>query len=151
MAESSSPSTPVTLAAPRDLAAARYVSLPSHGDARGVLTAVESARDLPFEIKRVYFVHHIVQDRGGHAHRDTHQVVVAASGRFTITLSDGERERAFVLDDITRGLYLGPMLFIRLSDFAPGTVMASFASTHYDTARSIRSWPEYLEAIGATP
>lgn len=137
------------LAAPRDLDAVRYVALPSHADARGVLTAVESGRDLPFEIKRVYFVHDIVQDRGGHAHRDTHQVVVAASGRFTITLSDGTRERSWVLDDITRGLYLGPMLFIRLSDFSPGAVMVSFASTHYDTGRSIRSWPDYLAAIGA--
>lgn len=138
-------------AAPGDLDAVRYVALPSHADARGVLTAVESGRDLPFEIKRVYFVHDIVQDRGGHAHRDTHQVVVAVSGRFTITLSDGTRERAFVMDDITRGLYLGPMLFIRLSHFSPGAVMASFASTHYDTTRSIRSWPDYLAAIGATP
>ncbi|MDP1569400.1 MAG: FdtA/QdtA family cupin domain-containing protein [Vicinamibacterales bacterium] len=135
-------------AVPGDLDAVRWIDLPSHADARGVLTAVEGGRDLPFAIARVYFVHDIVQERGGHAHRDTHQVVVAAHGQFTITLSDGTRERAFVVSDIRRGLYLGPMLFIRLHDFSPGAVMASLASTHYDTARSIRSWPDYLAAIG---
>jgi len=146
---SAPPGPPVDSAAPGRLDQVHWIDLPSHADARGVLTAAEGGRDLPFEIRRVYFVHDIVQDRGGHAHRDTHQVVVAAHGRFTITLSDGTHERAFVLDDVRRGLYLGPMLFIRLSDFSPGTVMVSLASTHYDTARSIRSWADYLAAIRA--
>jgi hypothetical protein len=151
MPESSSviPLSGVAPAAPGRLDEVRWIDLPSHADARGVLTAAEGGRDLPFEIKRVYFVHDIVQDRGGHAHRDTHQVVVAAHGRFTITLSDGSRERAFVVDDLRRGLYVGPMLFIRLSDFSPGTVMVSLASTHYDTTRSIRSWADYVAAIRA--
>jgi hypothetical protein len=134
-----------------DLDAVRWIDLPSHRDGRGTLTAIEGGIDLPFEVKRVYFVHDVVADRGGHAHRDTHQVVVVASGRFDMTLSDGSRERSFVFDRITRGLYVGPMLFVRMTNFAPGTVMVSLASTHYDTARSIRSWPEYLAAIRPAP
>jgi dTDP-4-dehydrorhamnose 3,5-epimerase-like enzyme len=124
----------------------RWVDLPSHADERGVLTAIESGVDVPFEIKRVYFVHDVETERGGHAHRETHQVVTAR-GRCEIVLSDGATERRFVLDDITRGLYLGPMLFIRMTNFEPGTVVISCASTHYDKSRSIRSWADYLAAI----
>ena len=129
-----------------DLDAVRWIDLPSHADDRGVLTAIESGVDLPFEIKRVYFVHDVIADRGGHAHRETHQVVTAR-GRCEMVLSDGSTERRYVLDDIRRGLYIGPMLFIRMTSFAPGTVVMSFASTHYDKSRSIRSWADYLAAI----
>lgn len=129
--------------------AVRWIALPSHSDERGILTAIESGRDLPFAIKRVYFLHQIVADRGGHAHRDTQQVVVALSGRCTMVLSDGTESRSYTLDNPTRGLYLGPMLFIRMQDFAPGTALVVLASTHYEPSRSIRSWEDYLEAIRA--
>jgi hypothetical protein len=131
-----------------DLDAVRWIDVPSNADSRGVLTAVEGGSVAPFEIKRVYYVHDVVAERGGHAHRDTHQLVVAVHGRLTMTLSDGVSSRRFTLESPTRGLYVGPMLFISLSDFAPGTVMLSIASTHYDKTRSIRSWDEYLAAIG---
>jgi hypothetical protein len=129
------------------LDALRWIALPSHRDARGVLTAVESGIDLPFEIRRIYVLHDIVDDRGGHAHRETWQVVTAVAGRCEIVLSDGLEERSFVLDDPARGLFLGPMLFIRMRHFAPGTIVLVMASTHYDKTRSIRSWEEYLEVI----
>ncbi|MBL8150868.1 MAG: FdtA/QdtA family cupin domain-containing protein, partial [Blastocatellia bacterium] len=90
----------------------RWIALPSHKDERGVLTVVESGIDLPFEVKRVYFLHHIFQQRGGHAHRDTHQIVVATSGSCELLLSDGTQTQTFVLDDPTRALFLVPMLFI---------------------------------------
>jgi hypothetical protein len=125
----------------------RWMDLPSHGDSRGVLTAVEGEQDLPFEIKRVYLLHHITAERGGHAHRDTHQLVVAVSGSFKILLSDGSQTQEFLLDDPTRGLLLGPMLFIRMRDFTRDTRAMILASTHYDCSRSIRSWDAYLQAI----
>lgn len=125
----------------------RWLDLPSHGDSRGVLTAVEGNLDLPFEIKRVYLLHQITAERGGHAHRDTHQLIVAVSGQFKLLLSDGNETQGFVLDTPTRGLLLGPMLFIRMVDFAPDARAMVLASTHYDCARSIRSWDAYLEAI----
>jgi len=127
----------------------RWIEFPSHGDSRGVLTAIEGGIDIPFEIRRLYFVHDVITERGGHAHRDTHQVVTAVSGRCELRLSDGKEERLWVLDRPTRGVLINPMLFIRMVDFAPGTVVAAFASTHYDTKRSIRSWDEYLAAIRA--
>lgn len=126
----------------------RWLDLPSHGDHRGTLTAVESGQDIPFEVKRVYILHDIVGDRGGHAHRDTHQLVTAMAGSFEIALSDGREERRFRLDRPTRGLLFGPMLFISMTGFAPETRVLVMASTHYDPSRSIRSWPDYLAAIG---
>lgn len=138
---------PATGLRPGSLDAVRWIDLPSHTDARGTLTAIEFGMDVPFDVRRVYFVHGVRADRAGHAHRDTQQVLVAAAGRFTVVLSDGTSERTYVVDRIDRGLYICPMLFIRLTGFEPGTVMASFASTHYDKDRSIRSWPEYLAAI----
>lgn len=125
----------------------RWVALPSHADRRGVLTAVESGVDVPFEIKRVYFVHHIVDERGGHAHRDTHQLVIAVSGRFEMILSNGTDSRSFILDAPTKGLLLGPMLFIRMQNFSLDATAVVLASTHYQKSRSIRSWDEYLRAI----
>jgi len=63
-------------------------------------------------------------------------------------LCDGVQTRSFLLDNPAHGLCLGPMLFIRMRNFAPGTVLMVMASTHYDKKKSIRSWEEYLEAIG---
>lgn len=132
---------------PGNLDAVRWVALPSHADDRGVLTAVESGLDIPFEIRRVYIVHHVHADRAGHAHRATHQVVVAAHGSCEIELFDGSETRTFHLDDPTRGLLLGPMLFIRMTHVTPDAAIVVMASTHYDKKMSLRSLDEYLEAI----
>jgi WxcM-like protein len=139
---------PTTVATGR-LDLVRWISLPSHGDKRGVLTAIESGIDIPFEVKRVYLLHNICGERGGHAHRDTHQVVIAVSGRCEMVLSDGAEFRSFVLDDPTRGLLLGPLLFIRMRDFSSDAVVLVVASTHYQKTRSIYSWDEYLQVVSA--
>jgi len=127
----------------------RWVELPSRVDGRGVLTSVEGQIDVPFEIKRVFYMHHIITDRGGHAHADTDQVVIAAAGRFKMDLSDGTNTQTYVLDDPTRGVYTPRMVFIRLYDFSPGAVCLVLASTHYDISKSIRSWEDYLKAMRA--
>ena len=126
---------------------ARWIDLPSRADSRGVLTAIEGGRDIPFEIRRVYLLHGIVQDRGGHAHRDTYQVVTAAAGTFEMVLSDGQQTRTYRLDTPTRGLLIVPMLFIRMQRFSADARVMVMASTHYDPARSIRSWDDYLAAV----
>lgn len=136
------------MASSRVLDAVRWVELPSNVDERGVLTSIEGRQDIPFEIKRIFYMHHITTDRGGHAHIDTEQVVTAAAGCFKMDLSDGVDTQTYVLDDPTRGVYTPPMVFIRLYDFSPGAVCLVLASSHYDIEKSIRSWEEYLEAIG---
>ena len=128
---------------------ARWIDLPSRVDSRGVLTSIESRLDIPFEIKRIFYMHHIVADRGSHAHTDTDQVVIAAAGCFKMDLSDGTNIQTYALDDPSRGVYTPRMVFIRLYDFSPGAVCLVLASTRYDIAKSIRSWEDYLKAIRA--
>ena len=147
--ETHSTASRIERARPGDLGSVRWIDIPSNADSRGVLTAVEGGTVVPFDIKRVYFVHDVITDRGGHAHRDTEQFVVALHGRLEVELSNGSTSRTYTLDRPTRGLYISPMLFIRLTNFAPGTVMISIASTHYDSKRSIRSWDDYLAVLGS--
>jgi hypothetical protein len=126
---------------------ARWVDLDPHRDPGGTLTALEGGETTPFEIRRVYFMQDLSAERGGHAHRDTEQLLVCLTGSCEVRLSDGREERVYECRDPSRGLYIVPMLFIRLSRFAPGTVILVLASTHYNRSRSIRSWEEYLEAV----
>ncbi len=131
------------------LHAVTWMDLPSVGDPRGVLTSIESGLDIPFDIKRVFIMHHITAPRGGHAHRDTDQVLVAAAGSFSLDVSDGGCCRTFTLDDPTRGLYTPRMIFLELYDFSADAVCLVLANTHYDMSRSIRSWEDYLERVQA--
>lgn len=129
------------------LSEVRWIELAAVKDDRGTLTAVEATIDIPFEIHRIFYMHHVVADRGGHAHRDTDQVVIGIAGRHVIEVKDGERSLSFVLDDANRGLYLPRMTFTSLTDFSDGAVSLVLASSHYDRARSIRTFEEYLREL----
>ena len=133
-----------------NLSAVEWVELQDVIDDRGRLTAIESGLHTPFEIARVFYVHQVSPgvDRGGHAHKDTDQVAVAASGRLKVDVSDGIEIRTYSLDRPDRGLFLPRLVFTRLHDFSSGAVCLVFASTHYDRSKSIRSWTEYLTYRG---
>jgi dTDP-4-dehydrorhamnose 3,5-epimerase-like enzyme len=126
---------------------ARLIDLPSVVDPRGVLTAIESTKDIPLEIKRIFYMHHITEDRGGHAHRDTDQVVIAISGSFHIELFDGTQSLCFDLDDPTKGLYIPRMIFISMSQFTEHAVCLVLANTFYDMSRSFRTRDDYLQHV----
>jgi len=126
----------------------RWIDFCPHPDDRGTLTAIESSQSIPFDIKRVFYLTDVIADRAGHAHRDTHQVVVGLAGSFTVEVSDGFENRSFEINRSDRGLYLPPMTFVRLKNFSPGAVMLALASTHYDPANSIRSWDGFVAALG---
>lgn len=127
-----------------------WFDLPSHQDDRGRLTAIEAGRDVPIDVKRVFFVHETTRDRGGHAHRDTDQVLIAVCGALTARAFDGMSWREFRLDDATRGLFIPRMLFVELVDFSASGVCLVLANTHYDRSASIRSQADYITAIAAT-
>jgi dTDP-4-dehydrorhamnose 3,5-epimerase-like enzyme len=126
----------------------RWIDLPSNQDERGVLTSIESEQDAPFPIKRIFYMHHVVSDRAGHAHTDTDQVVVSVAGGFDMELSDGKDSVTFRLDDPTRGVYVPRMVFININGMSEDTVCLVLASSHYDMSRSLRSHDAYLEALG---
>ena len=119
-------------------------------DDRGRLTAIEENVHIPFSIVRIFYVHQVVPgvNRGGHAHRDTDQVVVGIHGSLKIDVSDGMTVKSYVLDNPGKGLFIPRMLWIRLYKFSTNSICLVLANTVYDKSRSIRTWGKYLEACG---
>ncbi|MDI6736018.1 MAG: FdtA/QdtA family cupin domain-containing protein [bacterium] len=125
----------------------KLINLPSYKDDRGILTSIESGIDIPFSIKRIFYMHHIILDRGGHAHIDTDQIIIASCGNFKVDLFDGVKTQTYKMDDSTIGLYVPRMIFQQLYDFSECAVCLVLANTHYDISKSLRSLEEYLEII----
>lgn len=136
-----------------NLAQARLISLPSHPDARGVLTVLEANQDVPFSIKRIFYMYRVQPpyERGGHAHPATQQLLMCVAGSMRIDLSDGEETHIFSLTDPCQGLYIPSMTWTRLYDFTPDAVCLAAASTHYVNGDVIREWDEYLRRIRECP
>jgi len=122
-----------------------WIDFVSNSDDRGTLTSIESAQDIPFEVKRLFYMHHIVADRGGHSHFETDQVIIAISGNFKVDIHDGVNIQTFVLDDCTKGLYVPRRLFTSLYQFDTAAVCLVLASTHYERNQSQRNWEDFLE------
>ena len=125
----------------------RWISFIDNVDKRGRLTAIEGEITVPFPIKRVFYVHQVQQGvpRGGHAHRDTDQVLLALSGSLDVLISNGLESRGFHLEDPGKGLYVPRMLWVSMYNFNNNTVCLVLANTCYDQSKSIRTWAQYLE------
>ncbi len=117
-----------------------------HSDRKGNLSVVENGSTLPFRVKRAYYLYDIPggESRGAHAHRELHQLMIAASGSFTITLDDGKCKRSFFLNRPYQGLYIKPGIWRELTDFSSGAVCLVLASEHYDEADYLRDYNEFL-------
>ena len=118
-----------------------------HEDRRGNLTVVENGITLPFEVKRVYYLYDIPggEGRGAHAHKELEQLIVAASGSFTVMLDDGNCKRSFLLNRPYQGLYVKPGLWRDLVDFSSGAVAMVLASEVYQKEDYIRDYNEFIE------
>ncbi len=118
-----------------------------HSDRKGNLTVVENGLTLPFDVKRVYYLYDVPggESRGAHAHRNLEQLIVAASGSFTVTLDDGRNKRSFFLNRPYQGLYVKPGLWRDLGDFSSGAVTMVLASEVYDADDYIRDYDEFIE------
>ena len=128
------------------LSRAKVVDLPVVHDERGNLTAVESEVHIPFGIERVYYLYDVPggASRGGHAHRELHQVVIAMSGSFDIHLDDGFDKRSFQLNRSYCGLYIPPMVWREIDNFSSGSVLMVLASHRYDEADYLRTYEDFL-------
>ncbi len=122
----------------------RIIDLRTNSDPRGALTSVEGKLDIPIDIKRIFYMHHVAEDRGGHAHKDTDQVIISVSGTFKIKLFDGKNIAYFDMTDCTKGLYVPRLTFTYLYDFTPDAVCLVLANTYYDMSKSLRSMEEYM-------
>lgn len=125
----------------------KIIDLRKISDPRGNLTPIEGGADIPFDIKRVYYLYDVPggESRGAHAHKELQQLIVAANGSFTITLDDGKKKNVFTLNRPYQGLLIVPGIWRDLDDFSSGAVLLCLASEHYDAADYIRDYDEFLE------
>lgn len=127
----------------------KIIELPKITDPRGNLTFVEGGNHIPFEIKRVYYLYDVPggAERGGHAHKELHQLIVAMSGSFDVVLDDSNRKRRFHLNRSYYGLYLCPMVWRELDNFSSGSVCMVLASNRYSEDDYYRNYRDYTKAL----
>jgi hypothetical protein len=126
----------------------RLIDLPRIADPRGNLTFVEAEDTVPFAIERVYYLYDVPggESRGGHAHRDLEQFVIAASGSFEVLVDDGVNTERFFLNRSYYGLYIPRMVWREIDEFSSGSVCLVVASRHYDEADYFREHDAFLAA-----
>jgi len=126
----------------------KIVELPKISDPRGNLTFIEGGRHIPFDIRRVYYLYDVPggADRGSHAHKALHQLIIAMSGSFDVTLDDGRNKKRFHLNRSYQGLYVCPMMWRDLDNFSSGSVCMVLASNIYEASDYYRDYNEFLTA-----
>jgi glyoxylate utilization-related uncharacterized protein len=124
------------------------IDLPKIADPRGNLTFIECGRHIPFAIKRVYYLYDVPggATRAGHAHKALHQLLIAMSGSFDITVDDGYQKHKFHLNRSYFGLYLPPMTWRDIDNFSSGSVCMVLASDFYEEIDYYRDYEEFLQA-----
>lgn len=120
-----------------------------HGDQRGHLVALEEFKDIPFNIKRVYYMYDTADGitRGFHAHKKLQQILVCIHGSVNITLDNGKEKKVVPLEKPYEGLYVSNAMWREMSDFSDGAVLLVLASELYDEEDYIRNYDEFLEYV----
>lgn len=124
------------------------INLPVIPDRRGNLTFIEAGRHVPFGIQRVYYLYDVPGGaaRGGHAHRNLHQLMISMSGSFDVLIDDGQEKRRIHLNRSYMGLYICPMIWRELDNFSSGAVCMVLASDMYDESDYFRDYDEFVKA-----
>lgn len=127
----------------------KIISFQQHGDHRGQLVALEKNKEIPFEIKRVYYMYDTVCGvrRGYHAHKALQQVLICIHGSCKIHLDDGNDTVEVVLDKPYEGLYVTNNMWREMYDFSSDAVLLVLASEYYDEADYIRNYQEFLSFV----
>ena len=120
-----------------------------HDDARGALVAIEEMKDIPFHVKRIYYMYGVDNGvkRGFHAHKKLEQILLCIHGRCRIELDDGYEKEEIILDKPDEGLYVGSNIFRVMDDFSEDAVLLVLASELYDETDYIRDYDEFLEYV----
>ncbi len=122
---------------------------PPHGDDRGQLVAIEEMKDLPFDIKRVYYIYATLPGvrRGFHAHRNLQQILICVSGSCKVHLDNGTDTAEVLLNNPCEGLYISNDTWREMYDFSADAVLLVLASEYYDEADYIRNYDDFLNYI----
>jgi hypothetical protein len=130
-----------------------YVELKKiHDDRDGNLIILEALRDIPFEIKRIYYINNLensVSIRGKHAHKELEQVIFCISGSFILGLDDGVATQKILMKKDNVGVILGKLLWHTMEDFSSGCVLLVVASDYFIESDYIRDYDEFLKIVGA--
>lgn len=132
-----------------DISDCKIVNLPKITDPRGNLTFIEGERHVPFDIKRIYYLYDVPggAERGGHAHKNLHQLIIAISGSFDIVLDDGRNKKRIHLNRSYYGIYVCPMIWREMDNFSSGAVCLVLASNLYDEVDYYRNYSEFIAAV----
>ncbi len=125
----------------------RIIELPKIQDPRGNLTFIEGGEHIPFDIERVYYLYDVPggSARGGHAHKNLEQLIIAMSGSFDVVLDDGFEKKTFHLNRSYYGLYINTMVWRELDNFSSGSVSMVLASNKYSEDDYIRDYQEFID------
>lgn len=120
-----------------------------HGDDRGMLIALEEFKDIPFEIKRVFYMYKTKEGihRGFHAHKNLEQILVCISGSCKVRLDNGCESKVVTLETPYEGLYVPTFLWREMYDFSEDAVLVVFASDYYMEEEYIRNYDEFKEMV----
>ena len=126
----------------------RLLDLPSFGDERGGLVAIESKQSIPFDIKRLYYIFNTTsQARGFHAHIDLKQVAICIKGSCRFILDDGFKKEDVVLSSPTQGLLIEGLIWREMHEFSEDCVLLVLASEHYDEVDYIRNYQSFINKV----
>ncbi len=127
----------------------KTITFKKHGDERGLLVAVEAMKDIPFEIKRVYYITGADRDirRGFHAHKKLQQVLLCVNGSCKIMLDNGKEKADIELSEPNFGLVIENNMWREMYDFSDNAVLLVLASEHYDEADYIRNYDDFIKYV----
>lgn len=125
----------------------KLLDFPKNHQLNGNLTSITNGVEVPFDIKRIYYLYDVPggNSRGGHAHKDLYQIMVALSGSFTVTIDDGNNKQSFHLFQPYQGLLIPPGLWRDLDTFSSGSICMVLASELYDEEDYFRDYEEFLK------
>jgi hypothetical protein len=125
----------------------KIVALPKVSATSGNITSLNNGIDSPFDVKRIFYIYDIPsgEDRGAHAHKECHQLLVAITGAFEVEVFDGNQKLKFLLNQPDRGLHVPPGIWASEVNFSGGGICLVLASHEYDETDYIRDYQEYLE------
>lgn len=125
------------------------IKFQKHGDDRGQLIAIEEFKDIPFSVKRVYYIFDTIKNvrRGFHAHKNLQQVLICVHGKCKVLLDDGDEKKIVNLENQDEGLYIQNNIWREMFDFSEDAVLLVLASELYDEKDYIRNYEEFLEFV----
>ena len=127
----------------------KIIELPKISDPRGNLTFIEGGGQIPFDIQRVYYLYDVPggSERGGHAHKNLEQLIIAMSGSFDVVLDDGYEQKRFHLNRSYCGLYVNTMVWRKLDNFSSGSVSLVLASNKYTEDDYVRDYDRFISLV----